>query len=337
MFRNRLPGSGSLPSKGIQSKFEEADADVLLLYDCCNSAATTASPSHQGHKSVTEVIAACGYETVAPEVGEHSFSNALTEILAATSKGPSISVAELHARVLNRLKCWSPSFLKDEAGKFSDDETGRLKRELQRRRTPIYGLLCETEPRRSIAFGPLGVHNPQQATTSPPNPRKRKGSSIEDFEYPQILLTIRLDRHELDLQAWKECLLRQLPVAAKDIKIEGIYGSFSTLLLLRVPVVVWNLLPPRSAYSFVGFVTTENMATENLQRVQSPEPTSSQVEAAFVGQTLFRKVTPNMSEELDRAELRVKRPCTSKPKVKSGCTTCKVCLPCLLDVGWAKY
>ncbi|KAE8448946.1 hypothetical protein EG329_008742 [Mollisiaceae sp. DMI_Dod_QoI] len=271
-FANRENGSASLPSRGIQSKFEEADADVLFLYDCCNSAATASSSSHRGHKSVTEVIAACGYETIAPEVGEHSFSNALTETLAAASKGPLISVAELHARVLNRLKCWTPSFLKDETGKFTEDEAGRLKYQLQRRRTPIYGLLCETEPRRSIVFGPLSAPNSHSPVAVQVNPRKRKRSENEVLECPQILLAIRLDKHELDLQAWKECLLRQLPPAAKDIKIEGIYGSFSTLLLLRVPVIVWDLLPPNPAYSFVGFITTHNMAHRTPQPFHTPSP-----------------------------------------------------------------
>jgi hypothetical protein len=90
--------------------------------------------------------------------------------------------------------------------------------------------------------------------------KKRKRPADEEIEYPQVLLAIRLDKHELDLEAWKECLLRQLPTEAKDIKIEGIYSSFSTLLLLRLPVAVWDLLPANLAYSFIGFVTSENKA-----------------------------------------------------------------------------
>lgn len=271
----------------------------MLLYDCCNAAATTASSSYRGHKGVTEVIAACGYESIAPEVGKHSFSNALTETLAAASKGQPISVAELHARVLSRLKCWTPSFVKDKEGRFTQDEAGRLKHEIQPRRTPIYGILCETEPRRSIALGPLKIKYPQSngcelpssstplangsietrpSTTQPDggsNARKRKRPVRDEPEYPQILLAIRLDKHELDLSAWKECLLRQLPSEAKDIKIEGIYGSFSTLLLLRVPVIVWNLLPQNPAYTFVGFITSDNMAVVNSQPLQAADSMKS--------------------------------------------------------------
>lgn len=86
--RSRLPEyrSVSLPSGGIQCLFEEASSDVLLLYDCCHSA--TVPTSNSGRGGVTEVIAACGYETTAPEVDEHSFTKALLEILIYDFKIP---------------------------------------------------------------------------------------------------------------------------------------------------------------------------------------------------------------------------------------------------------
>ncbi|KAG4439224.1 hypothetical protein IFR05_005315 [Cadophora sp. M221] len=287
---NRQVDSPSLPSGGIQSMFEEADADVLLLYDCCNSAATAASSSTRRHKGATEVIAACGYETIAPEVGEHSFSNALAEVLAASSKGRPFSVAELHTKILTRLKCWTPSFVKDDKGKRKEDHEGRLLFERQPRRTPIYSIICETEPRRSIILAPLkpSVTNPGVSSNSshymaagPSSPRsssgrndharKRKRPIDEAIEYPQVLLAIRLDKHELDIEAWKECLLRQLPPDAKDIKIEGIYGSFSTLLILRLPLDIWDLLPDNRAYSFIGFVITPNMISVESDLAESTE------------------------------------------------------------------
>ncbi|KAH7370074.1 hypothetical protein BKA65DRAFT_487637 [Rhexocercosporidium sp. MPI-PUGE-AT-0058] len=291
---NRRIDSPSLPSGGIQSMFEEADADVLLLYDCCNSAATAESSSTQPHKGVTEVIAACGYETIAPEVGEHSFSNALSEVLAASSKGRPFSVAELHTKILTRLKCWTPSFVKDDKGKRKEDQEGRLLFERQPRRTPIYSIICETEPRRSIIMAPLEsfasktdtssshINNLTAGPSSSRSPsvpndhaRKRKRPVDESIEYPQVLLAIRLEKHDLDIEAWKECLLRQLPPEAKEIKIEGIYGSFSTLLLLRLPLEVWDLLPENRAYSFVGFVTTPNVMSDETNTVESTEVADS--------------------------------------------------------------
>jgi hypothetical protein len=260
---------------------EEAYSDVLLLYDCCHSAATNVTGLYQGNRGVTEVIAACGYETIAPPVDEHSFTKALTQTLAAASEGLPFSMGELHTRILARLKCWTPCLVKDQAGNFIQYPDGRLVYERQPRRTPIYSIVCETIPRRSIVITPLP--KPDSGPTvdmqenfsalsanSPSFLGMSSGSqnligeqdeaSASDRLYPQIILAIRLEKTELNFQAMRDCL-RLLPVECKDIKIEGVYRSFSTLVLLRMPVAIWNLLPENLAYSFVGFVTSENMAT----------------------------------------------------------------------------
>lgn len=255
--------------------------------DCCHSAvATTSSPSKL-HKGATEVVAACGYEAIAPEVGEHSFTNALAEVLAAASKGNPFSVAELHTRVLSRLRCWTLSLIKDENGKRRQSPTGSLQYEHQTRRTPIYSILCETQPRRSILLAPLRSepgetthlpNRPSSGTNIPTGPtpaenasnmdsdgRKRKRPADEVVEYPQVLLAIRPDKYQLDLDAWKEFLLRQLHAEAKKIKIEGICGSFSTLLLLRIPVAVWDVLPENPAYSFVVLSRRKTTRSRSLR------------------------------------------------------------------------
>jgi hypothetical protein len=264
---------------------EESQSDVLLLYDCCHSAPTRTNRCLQSRKSVTEAISACGYETIAPEVDQHSFSRALIQTLAAASQGLPFSVGELHTWVLGRLKCWLPSLAQNEDGNFIRHADGRLVYEHQPRRTPIYSILCETEPRRSIVLAPLrnltsagsaNSNDDVNKVTSPPtendgsllgsrNPFRKPGASTaEDDQHPQILLAIRLEKTELDIQTWRDWV-RNLPAEGKDIKIEGVYRSFSTLLLLRMPVAIWDLLPGNPAYSFVGFVTSENAASTIYQ------------------------------------------------------------------------
>jgi len=270
---------------------EEADSDVLLLYDCCHSAAITTTGFYQGNKGAKEVIAACGYETIAPEVDKHSFTNALIETLALASKGTPFSVGELHSRVLSRLKCWTASLLYDQDGKVLQTQDGNLTYERQPRRTPIYSVLRESKPRRSIVLAPLippqttpenGSQEmpsitPQVVTPQPDrdgsivsstNPKKRKAPAEEEPKWPQIVLSVRLDEAELDIVTWREWI-RSLPTEARDIKIEGMYKSFSTLLLIRMPVSVWNLLPDDRAYSFVGYVTSENLAMPHDQGSQA--------------------------------------------------------------------
>jgi hypothetical protein len=122
--RNRKEESPSLPSGGVQSLLEEADADVLILLDSCHSAAATVGASYKSGSGVKEVIAACGYETIAPGVSPHSFTKALAEVLALASKEGPISVGEVHSQVLTRLKCWVPSLQFDKDGRFQDAQGG---------------------------------------------------------------------------------------------------------------------------------------------------------------------------------------------------------------------
>ncbi|KUJ23891.1 uncharacterized protein LY89DRAFT_776104 [Mollisia scopiformis] len=279
---NRRSFETVIASGGIQSMFEEAEADVLLLYDCCYSAAGPITGSGR-KRHVVEAIAACGYETIAPEVDKHSFTKALTEMLARKLEGGSFSVGELHSRVLSKLKCWTPDLRTDEYGKFLETRDGHFIPEHQPRRTPIYSIICETEPRRSILLAPLpkrefsstpsASDGPDTPSSSSPGPvpwdipapstnltsKKRKRNAEHKAPTAQILLAIRLERDALDIPQWTE-LLRNLPSEAIDIRIEGVYQSFSTLLLLRMPVAVWDLLPQNPAYSFVGFVTSDNLS-----------------------------------------------------------------------------
>jgi hypothetical protein len=93
---------------------------------------------------------------------------------------------------------------------------------------------------------------------------------------PQVLLAIRLqesyfadndDDRRKQIQDWREWL-RNIPLDAEYIKIQGIYEIFSTLLLLSMAVAVWDLLQNNPAYSFVGLISSENKFGTPLNRTQ---------------------------------------------------------------------
>jgi hypothetical protein len=226
---------------------------------------------HQSNTSVTEVIAACASEAFAAEVDEHSFTNALINTLALASKGPPFSVAELNSPIISRLRTWTPSLLVDDDGNIREDADGEYIFERQPRRTPIYNILCESKNRRSIIITPRtystlnstasssGICPSPYVAVATPGSKKRKISDEEQIQWPQIILSIRLDSADLEIDTWRE-YIRSLPAEAKEIKIEGVWRSFLTLLMVRMPVTIWNLLPENGAYSFVGFVTSENLA-----------------------------------------------------------------------------
>jgi hypothetical protein len=278
--------------------FEEADSDVLLLYDCCYSAATPTTGFFQRSIGVTEVIAACGHETIAPEVDQHSFSNSLVATLESLSQGPPFSVGKLHSGVMARLKCWTPDLARDRDGNLIPNPNKRLAYERQPRKTPVYTIIRESEPRRSIVLQPLqilpelrqetAVFGQSSSSAIPSSfnivsqgnkgkPSNKRMRPEDDVKYPQIIISVRLDKAQVDIPAWLE-FIRAFPPEGQDIKIDGIYDSFSTLLLIRIPVAVWDLLPAHPAYTFVGFVTSEikihEMEAEVQTRADSDTPIS---------------------------------------------------------------
>jgi hypothetical protein len=95
----------SIPSGGIQAFFEQSGSDALLIYDACHSAETAISRDSRSPQSITELIAACGFQTTAPGVGDHSLTHTLTKELRHLRTGDRpFSVSELFSRVLTRLK-----------------------------------------------------------------------------------------------------------------------------------------------------------------------------------------------------------------------------------------
>jgi hypothetical protein len=295
--RTDKPNSPTLPSAGVQQLLEEVEADVLLLYDCCHSSHPAVNVSGQ---KVTEVIAACGFETQAPVVGPHSFTNALIQELEQAFNGPPLSVAELHGRIIGSLKNWKPDLLRDKQGNVWTDETGRTRYECHKRRTPIHCFLSNETPYRSIMLAPLPskLSHDALAGIQSTAPAKSSSSSSGNFcpssqdsqvsmstaptgvsdsgetsKALQVLLAVRLEEDyfpetddgklntEEKVHVWSEWL-RHIPQGVESIKIQGVYKSYSTLVLLSMPVVVWDLLPKNAAYSFVGFVKPVNLAAE---------------------------------------------------------------------------
>lgn len=200
---------------------EEARQDVLLLYDCCHSSHPTVNTAG---REVTEVIAACGFETQVPAVGPHSFTNALIKELEESFYGQPFYTAELHTKILGSLKNWQPDFLKDSRGNIWRDENGHPRRECQKRRTPVHCLLTTERPGRSIMLAPLSSRLFQEAIpelelVEPPLPRNQDqahtiltktvlrtpyssptlgSNSSKVHQYPEILISVRLEEDYFD-------------------------------------------------------------------------------------------------------------------------------------------
>ncbi|KAK3332153.1 hypothetical protein B0T19DRAFT_96344 [Cercophora scortea] len=178
--------------------------------------------------------------------------------------GPKM-VTEVHSNLIRRLltdvtrPCINPN-----TGDWEADEFGPL-HETKTRTTPIHGWM--RGPLRSIVVQPLPVYRSDSEAGSTGSREKASTDVATEglagtSSNPQVLVAFRVQEGVEDLkhQDWVDWILRAPSEAKSLIKVEGLYGSFSSLLIVRMPVKVWDMLPESRASSFVAFVTTENLA-----------------------------------------------------------------------------
>lgn len=281
LIRNRRPGSPWLQWSAIQTLLERSISDVLILLDCCAGAASASFPTGQ---SITETISASSWDAIAPDPGRYSFTNALIEVLQEWRQR-TFSAAMLHAEVLARLKHPRPILIN---GKH-----------FEARSTPVHFMMTSNHRAPSIEI--CRVVPPGRLPPSPPNelaywnrpshPLMIEGRNpveqyprVPDFhipaasepneDEPHVLISLALeDDQRLDLNDW-ETWLAAFPAIAKYVKVQGVFKSHSTLLLLSLPVMVWDFLPDDPACSFVAFVRSNNLLKAQQS---SPETVDSRV------------------------------------------------------------
>lgn len=270
----------------IQTLLERSLSDVLILLDCCAGAASATFPSGN---SITETISASSWDAIAPDPGRYSFTSALIEVLQDW-KNRTYSAAMLHAEVLARLKHPRPIM--------------RNGKHFEARATPVHFMMTSNHKAPSIEVARLVPTNkrppspPQELepeTTAPTGrfPRPQDVTSTEPNEdVPHVMISLALeDDQRLDVNAW-ENWLSAFPAIAKYVKVQGFFKSHSTLLLLSLPVMVWDLLPENLACNFVAFIRSNNLAHQcerEPSEIEVEVPTSSEeeVNSIYSGSTML--------------------------------------------------
>jgi hypothetical protein len=208
---------------------------------------------------MTETIASgfeSAFNTIAPE--PFSFTKALIEVLAE-SIDESFSAAMLHSRVLGYVK-----------HKRLGEKSPQL--------TPIYVVTTNDNNKPSITLSRLQP-NSQQSNLAPVNEQRHPSSPSHDATSnkqnnslitpldreratPHVLISVALEQDQLldakataNVEEW----IRSFPALAKHVHVQGVYRSYSTLLLLSLDVTVWNCLAEHPACAFIGYVRSDNL------------------------------------------------------------------------------
>ncbi|KAG4437821.1 hypothetical protein IFR05_006708 [Cadophora sp. M221] len=269
---------------GIQILLEQAESDVLILLDCC--AAGTANAG--GGSGVTELIAACSYSGTANGVGRYSFTNALVTELHELSQRPSFSTGELYRNVFLHAQCHS--------------EHGRD------RPAPVHlPLTKQSSFPRSIQLSilsrptcdPMSCEDPPKAPGDSRQDKQKNGPEHDpktDFQsaipsldltpisltesfVPRLLFAVRLKEsfqpNELSTDMLTEWF-RMIPlIGVEEVKIEAGFNSFSSVVILSVPIAMSAFIPTHPAVFCLGPITSRNVFPK------ATKPTSLPINASM--------------------------------------------------------
>lgn len=287
LYAHHLVNSRSKPSdpsyrtvkwNGIQHALEEAESDVLLLLDCCSSGTANTDVGH----GVTELIAAAGFNGTANPVGANSFTEALITELTLMRNLPAFTVGALYSKILCRLQSRLPS-------------PGEPPQ-----RPPLHVVLTQNHQLpRSIRLSPQRARSQnmshislaQDTIQGPPSPNivnmSSSNSSLSTKDSPRqypstppessaspdlescakIIISIKLKETFTPLDFPVDLFgdwLQMMPVLAEQVRIEAGFTSFSTVVIMSMPICVWCYLQDDPAISVVGLTRSSNFLHAHL-------------------------------------------------------------------------
>ena len=267
----------------------------MILLDCC--AAGTANAG--GGSGVTELIAACAFNATANGVGQHSFTNALVIELTELSRKPSFSIGELYSNIFIRTQCRIPEHGRErhpapihlvltQQMNFSRSIqlSARQRSEAVNEQLPTLSTLTvsESSPRQdsstvysnggrgsntSHLTGIETVSNvPVQADSMTAD---RQITSLED-RVPRLLFAVRIKEtflpSELSTDLFSEWL-RMIPLLVEEVKVEAGFDSFSSILIVSLPIALSSYIPTDPAVMCLGPIRSRNMMLQSLTGIFS--------------------------------------------------------------------
>jgi len=286
---------------GVQVLLEQAESDILILLDCC--AAGTANAG--GGNGVTELIAACAFNATANGVGPHSFTNALVIELTELSRKPSYSIGELYSNIFIRTQCRIPEHgrerhpapvhlvLTQPIG-FSRSIQLSARHSLQVVNEQLPALSISTASESSLredysAVYPKRVRGsntshlngieiapsvPQQARSMAPD---QQITSFDD-RVPRLLFAVRIKEtfqpSELSTDLFSEWL-RIIPLLVEEVKVEAGFDSFSSILIVSLPISLSSYIPTNPAVMCLGPIRSRNMILQSLDGIFSQKDSTS--------------------------------------------------------------
>ena len=302
---SRTPNTPFVKSSVFHSHLGTTDSDILLLYDCPHVIQSSATSSK---KRVIETLAAHPLDpkraSTASDDKARIFTASLIQELAhaAHTKQP-LSIIDLHARLISRQQSLSPKDTLTSTAEYSILQLDATTKQPipARHRLPLHNWLS-SKP-RTIVLAPLAApeaptdaERPAVLITAPTTFHE----DISSFEGPEVLIACRLQEETLDTGKWTHWLAAA-PKGAQQICITAVYPSVgdSVLLLLRMPVQIWDMLPTSQSLSLVEYTVGDG---QSITPGGMTGPKKSQ------GSTVVRRTWPkSFGEAISKADNAIKQ------------------------------
>lgn len=297
--------SAKLKWDGVRCLFEDAQSDMLLLLDTCSPREAPMAGSH-GFK---QAIAAYTPDRVPRDPPTRSFTSYLTESFARLSVDRAFTLQRLYEELVSLQPKAAPEWPQvNGSGKLSNAYEPR---------PVVFTLAAGQSQTMTLPILPA----PEGKSAQSDQLETKPGTSIQSenqligpddaadliFEEARALVcTTFVGDASHDMTFFDNWLQNAPPMAAK-IKVEGMFLGPPTMLLVSMPLHVWNVVQHDKVCCFLGHITSHNM-THLYERLVGPAAsvaTSSAKKDTNDGRILVeaRKATANLPSLMRHQEV----------------------------------
>lgn len=241
----------------------------MLLLDTV--AITDAAPA--GSHGIKQAIAAYGQDHVHREPGGRTFTSHLVEALNTLSNGKPISTQRLHEEIISLSQ-----------NRFSPLTNGASKAAAGQERLPVCFTLTSGNL-QSIALSPLGLQRPIAPSLEPPEDMHvptgvhdenhqigtKPNADVTFEEMRALVCTTFVGEPSPDMASFKNWL-NNAPAMQQKIAVEGMFHGPPTILLISMPIAVWNVVAVERTCLFLGYISSHNMKPEYQLLIDAISP-----------------------------------------------------------------
>ncbi|KAI1862619.1 uncharacterized protein JN550_010144 [Neoarthrinium moseri] len=270
---------------GFRCLFEESSSDMLLLLA---GYASRDPPISGNNGSVKQMISASGTEQGIQDIPGRSFTALVTDAFLRLSVGRPFTAEHLWQEVAYHRQ--------QELLQNTGLTNGASKSISLADKLPILQTLNPGKG-QNLTLAPL-AHRPEpQAQVD--GEAQSTGSSQQDsvihphsvagltFDEPRVLVcTTFVGEASPDMSSFNQWL-HNTPGIATKIVVEGMFLGPPTMLLISMPVPLWNVVQHDKVCCFLGYITSKNLTHLYKRLVGSASPTTASAKDMEAGRMLL--------------------------------------------------